>query len=115
MHKVPKLPLLISIYISSTLGVRCLGCLAFSIDLEDCWPGNDVFIRKIGLRFGQYDVDLARDSVWDSIDLVILVATGDSDLDRKLRETGEENGVDRVMGLDTEFFSRIGECARKGH
>lgn len=67
-------------------GVRRRGCLALGINLQDSGTGDEVLVREIGARLGEDNVDLPHGSFRDRIDLVVLAAGCDSDLDRELQE-----------------------------
>lgn len=68
------------------LWVRCRGDHTLGVDFEDGWAGNDVLIVELGVRLGQGNVDLARDTGGDSVNLVVGVAGGDADLDGELHQ-----------------------------
>ena len=119
-----------------TFWVRRTRGLILGIHLQDRRSSNDVFVVELGCRFGEHDVDLAHGADRDSVDLVVLVASGDADFDWKLegrqlgqymdeccaglercgklhlQEAGEENGVDGCVRSDTEF--RLCGCESAG-
>lgn len=67
-------------------GVRRRGCLALGINLQDNGSSDEVLVREVGARLGEDNVDLSLSSFRDHIDLVVLVAGCDSDLDGELQE-----------------------------
>ena len=66
------------------LRMRCRGCLALGVDLQDRRTGNDALVIDLGVRFGEHDVDLAEGAGGDGVDLEVFVAGCDADLDREL-------------------------------
>ena len=69
--------------------VRRARRFVLGVDLQDGRSGDDVFVREIGGRFGEDDVDLAHGTRGDGVDLVVFVAGRDADLDWELEWSGK--------------------------
>ena len=86
--------------------------LALGIDLENGWAGNDILVVELSLRLREDDIHLANGTRRDSVDLVVLITSGDANLNGELHETGEENSIDRCVFSDAEL--RLGGSIRAG-
>ena len=89
---------------------------ALRINLNNSRASNEILVRKLLVRPAKHNVSGARETGRDLVDLVVLVSTGDADLDGDLHEAVEEDGVDLGGGgnLGVEFHGRF-EGVVEGH
>ena len=94
-----------------TLGMRRTRRLILGIDLQNRGPGNDMLVIELSRRLGEHDVDLADGAERNSIDLVVLVAGRDADLDGELKHRNVKVSI--LYRQNTTLDNR-GVCRKEG-
>lgn len=89
--------------------------LPLRINLNDRRARNTTRHIDARRRRAQHDIDLARIDGGDPIDLVVCITVRDAHGDERLRQAGEEDGVDLRRGRHVVGFLRRAEGALEGY